>query len=182
MAGRLIPIVALAGLLSGCQSPGPILGRQTTLGSLKASVSQLEFRNEQLEKQLAELKSDNRHYEERLVQEKNENDDLATRLDNAKSLLGDRGKDIRTGSRSKTTGESEPLDEPPPPRARRSKSSRPPPAAVIPGRLEPAREPSADDLGDLRSPRPSRSLARRPAEERWLPVRLGVGSGRGVVK
>ena len=171
----LFVLLVCIGMLAGCQS-GPIASRQATLGTLKTSVSQLEFKNQELEKQVAELKSENRHYEERLTQEQTENDDLATRLDNVKSMLGQRdgAMDIRTGGRSRSDVD---LDEPAP-KARRSTVRRKPPAASIPGRIEPARD--ADDVGMNDDP-PSRgrlasSTKARPREERWLPVAQGLGT------
>ena len=183
MLGRTLLIVALAGLATGCQGTGPILSRQTTLGTLKTTVSQLEFKNDSLEKQVAELKSENRHFEDRLVQEQAETDDLATRLDNTKSLLGQRGgaNDVRTGSRSRT--EDDLSDDPPPAsKARRSSGRRKPPAASIPGRILPSKD--ADDVSYSDDPPTSSRVAsaRRPREERWLPVARGLGTRQVEVK
>lgn len=181
MNGRLslIVIAPLAGLvgltLPGCQSPGPLFSRQVTLGSLKTSVSQLEFRNEQLSKQVATLKSENRRIEDRLVQEEADNGDLAARLDDARNLLGDRGMDIRTGSRSSD-------DASPPTTVRRSKSTRKPPAASIPGRIEPARDSEGDDVGLTDPPARGRTAARQPSDRRWLPVARGLGVGQSAIK
>jgi len=176
MLGRTLLIVVLAGLATGCQGTGPILSRQTTMGTLKTTVSQLEFKNDQLQKQVAVLKSENRHFEDRLVQEQAENDDLATRLDNAKGLLGQRGGagDMRTGSRSRV--DDDPVDEPPPPKARSSNSRRKPPAASIPGRIEPAHDSDDVGLSDEPPPRSRLAASRRPREERWLPVARGLGT------
>ena len=63
--GRL-PLLVAAGLLGsaaigslgGCSSPGPIASHRATVGSLKASVSQLEYANDNLKKQVAQLKSE----------------------------------------------------------------------------------------------------------------------------
>lgn len=182
MLGRTLLIVVFAGLATGCQGSGPILSRQTTMGTLKTTVSQLEFQNEQLQKQVAELKSENRHYEDRLVQEQTENDDLATRLDNAKSLLGQRSGagDVRTGSRSRS--EDDPVDEPSPPKVRRSNSRRKPPAASIPGRIEPSRDSDDVSLSDDPPTRSRMTASRRPREERWLPVARGLGTRQGELK
>ncbi len=182
MLRRTLPIVVLAGLAAGCQGTGPILSRQTTVGTLKTSVSQLEFRNDQLEKQVTELKSENRHYEDRLVQEQTEADNLATQLDDMKGRSGqkDGPVDLRTGSRSRAV--DDPAEETPQPKARRSNGRRKPPAVSIPGRIEPARDP--DDVGLSDDP-PTRSRvasARRPREERWLPVARGLGARQGELK
>jgi outer membrane murein-binding lipoprotein Lpp len=183
MFRRACLIIVLGLLATGCQSSGPLLSRQTTVGTLKTSVSQLEYQNDQLRKQVAELKSESRDFEDRLVQEQAENDDLATRLDNARSLLGQRDgpENVRTGSRSSSASENS-VDEIPPPRARRSSGKRKPPAVSIPRQIEPARE--SDDVGLSEDP-PSRSrlaAARRPREERWLPVARGLGTRQGELK
>jgi outer membrane murein-binding lipoprotein Lpp len=170
--------LALACLVAGCESPGPLLSRQTTLGSLKTSVSQLEFQNEQLQKQVASLKQDNRRLDDRLAQEQAEADDLADRLSNAKSLLGSQSQEFRTGSRSKP-GAGEDLEEAPPSRVRRSNSRRQPPTVTIPGRMEPARPPGDDDVG-MSDPPPART--RKPYDERWLPVARGTGAADGTVR
>ncbi len=167
MTGRPALIVALAGLmlLTGCQGgPGPLTSRYTTLGSLKTSVSQLEFQNEQLAKQVAELKSENRHFGDRLVQEEAENGDLAARLDDARNVLGQRGG-----------------DEPATTKVRRSgNTKRKPPAAAIPGRIEPSDDPDGKDVGLSDPPPRSRVAARPPRDDRWLPVARGLGSGRSA--
>jgi outer membrane murein-binding lipoprotein Lpp len=171
--------LALACLVAGCESPGPLLSRQTTLGTLKTSVSQLEFQNEQLQKQIAGLKSDNRRLDDRLAQEQAENDDLANRLSDDKGLLGSQGQEFKTGSRSKA-GLSDDVDELPPARVRRSNSRRQPPTVIIPGRMEPARErePADGDVGMWDPP----ARVRKPLDERWLPVARGTGAADGTVK
>ena len=182
MFRRAFPIVVLGLLVAGCESGAPLLSRQTTLGTLKTSVSQLEYRNEQLQKQVAELKSENRHFEDRLVQEQTENDDLATRLDNLKGQVGQRdgAENIRTGSRTPTEDNS--VDDLPPPKSRRSSGRRKPPAASIPGRIEPARE--SDDVGLSDDPPPRRRVAsdRPTREDRWLPVARGIGTREGELR
>lgn len=184
MNGRLsllviAPLAGLVGLtLPGCQSPGPLFSRQVTLGSLKTSVSQLEFRNEQLSKQVATLKSENRRIEDRLVQEEADNGDLAARLDDARNLLGERGVNIRTGARTDDLSEQSPSSS----KVRRSKSTRKPPAASIPGRIEPARDFEGDDVGLADPPARSRTVARQPRDQRWLPVARGLAVGQSAVK
>jgi hypothetical protein len=178
MTGRILLIVALAGLISGCQSgSGPLFSYNSNMNSLKASVSQLEFRNEELSKQVATLKSDNRHYQDRLVQEQAENDSLASQLNNAKG----RGDDVRTGSRPDSSD-----SDPAPSKVRRSKSTHKPPAAAIPGRIEPAPitqpEPGGDDVGIWKPSESSRLASTRRSSDVWLPVAQGTGTGQGTVK
>jgi hypothetical protein len=174
MTGRILLIVALAGLLSGCQgSGGPLFSYNSNMSSLKTSVSQLEFRNEELSKQVATLKSENRHYQDRLVQEQTENDTLATQLNDAKGLLGMRGNG--SSDIDAPTGQ---------PKVRRSKATHRPPAAAIPGQLDPApASPAGPDSGDVGAWKPagSSTLAVR-SNDRWLPVAQGVGSGQSTVK
>lgn len=170
MTGRSLTIVALAGLAAGCQG-GPISSHQSMVGSLKTSVSQLEFQNDELQRQVASLKSENRRFEDRLVQERAENQELASRL-------GDNPSDFRTGSKS--VSEDDSSVDPVAPKPRRSRSSRKPPAASIPGRIEPAREPS-DDVS-LAPPRPRGRLAsRRTLDDRWLPV-ARAAAARGSIQ
>jgi outer membrane murein-binding lipoprotein Lpp len=180
MTGKILLIVALAGLISGCQSgSGPLFSYNSNMNSLKASVSQLEFRNEELSKQVAALKSDNRHYQDRLVQEQAENDSLASQLNNAKG----RGDDFRTGSRP-DSGDADGTGAPS--KVRRSKSTHKPPAAAIPGRIEPAPitqpEPGGDDVGIWKPSESSRLASSRRTSDVWLPVAQGTGTGQGTVK
>jgi hypothetical protein len=175
--GRILLIAGLAGL-AGCEGGGPLTARTTQMGSLKASVSQLEFQNDELQRQVSSLKSENRRFEDRLVQERAENERLASQLDGAKERLGESPGDVRTGSRSDLDD-----DEIPPPRARRSKSTRKPPAAQIPGQIRPALPVDDDDLGsaDPDSTR-GRVVSRRAIDDRWLPVARGIGAGDATVK
>ena len=62
-------LLAATSLLAGCAQPGPILSRFTTIGTLKTSLSHLEFENQQLRSKVATLESENREIENRLVQE-----------------------------------------------------------------------------------------------------------------
>ncbi len=168
--GRILLIAGLSGL-AGCEGGGPLTSRTTAMGSLKASVSQLEFQNDELQRQVSSLKAENRRFEDRLVQERAENERLAKQLDGG---LGEAPSNVRTGSR--TPGDD---DEIPPPRARRTKAPRQPPAAAIPGRITPARPSSDDDDLGSADPEPSRSrlASRRSIDDRWLPVARGTGDG-----
>src|SRR5947209_18443807 len=79
----------------GCAQSGPLTSRGTTLGSLKASVSQLEFDNERLRKEVAELKADNARLDTQLAQEREANGEVTARLDDAKDLLRRQGADAQ---------------------------------------------------------------------------------------
>lgn len=182
MTGRALLIAGLAGLAAGCEGGGPLTSRQTMTGSLKASVSQLEFQNDELQRQVADLKSENRRFEDRLVQERAENERLAAQLGNARGQLGLDPGDLRTGARSRS-GSDEESDGESLPKARPSRSKRKPPAASIPGRIEPSRVDPDDDLSSADPAPPRGRLAsRRALDDRWLPVARGTGSGQGAVK
>jgi hypothetical protein len=176
MTGRTLRIVALAGLagLAGCQG-GPVSSHQAMVGSLKTSVSQLEYQNDELARQVAGLKAENRRFEDRLVQERAENERLSAQL-------GDSPGDVRTGARSRSGSTDDP-DNPPSSRVRQSRSRRAPPAVAIPGQIEPAKPaPGDDDLSSLPSTPRGRLASRRSVDDRWLPVARGIGSGDGTVK
>ena len=86
--------------LAGCSGQSNFLTGGPTVGQLKASVSHLEYENEQLRKSTAKLERENRSMEDRLVQEQLENGEVTARLDNARNLLRERGMDddVRLGS------------------------------------------------------------------------------------
>src|SRR5512143_1814623 len=84
-------LTALGLAAGGCAQDGTFVGPKSNVGSLKASVTQLEHDNEQMRKQLAEIETEKRRLAERLSQERLANDDLSTRLDNARALLGRKG-------------------------------------------------------------------------------------------
>src|SRR4051794_28361793 len=90
---RLLTATAALALatVGGCAQPGPLLSQRTTVGSLKASLSHLEYENRQLRGEVAALKDENREIENRLVQEEAHNGDISARLDDARTLLGNRG-------------------------------------------------------------------------------------------
>ena len=148
------------------------------VGSLKTSVSQLEYQNDELQRQVAGLKAENRRFEDRLVQERAENQRLASQLDGAKERLGEPASDTRTGSRSSAT------DDDDDPRRRRVGPVPPAAAAVvaIPGRIEPARPVDDDDMGSAQPAPRGRLASRRAVDDRWLPVARGIGSGQASVK
>ncbi|GAC1449583.1 MAG: hypothetical protein NVSMB9_33520 [Isosphaeraceae bacterium] len=168
-------------ILAGCSQSGPLLSRRTSVGTLKAGVSHLEFENQQLRRELAALKLENRKIEDRLVQEESVNGDLTARLDDARSLLRTRGlasNEETNPNRLETLG--------PEPRntvraGRSNRKRRKPPFARIPGRID---ELPFSDASDDPGPRwnlpdektldeldPQASLG-RPSY--WLPVAQGV--------
>jgi outer membrane murein-binding lipoprotein Lpp len=96
----LAALSAVLCTLAGCSGQSSFLTGGPTVGQLKASVSHLEYENEQMRKSTAKLERENRSMEDRLVQEQMENGDLTARLDDARNLLRDRGleADVRVGS------------------------------------------------------------------------------------
>jgi hypothetical protein len=170
----------LSGMLAGCASPGPLASRQTMIGGLKASVSQLESEKEELRREVAELKADNHRISDSLVEERSRNGDLVTRLDGARNIIRSQGLNQSEFARS---GDSVPeLDDPPAPR-RASPGNRPAPKPrKTPFAEIPARSTS-DGFGDSASnfDAPRSPLdddyspqARRDTDSRWLPVSRGV--------
>lgn len=136
--------LAFAGLApaAGCAGQSSLLASRTTVGSLRTSVSHLQYENEELKRQVADLKADGRKLEDQLVQEETRNGDLTARLDDARQALRTHGSDGAASSL-----EPEPIE--PPQRARpagrSNKSKRKPPFAQIPGWG--ADSPSEDDEG-----------------------------------
>ena len=84
-------LIAASALPIGCAQSGPLASRQTTMGSLKASVSQLEFDNEGLKKQIADLKTDNRRLANEVDQEQEANGEVTAQLDDARALIRKQG-------------------------------------------------------------------------------------------
>ena len=168
----IVPCVLV--VVAGCAQSGPMFSRGPTVGSLKASVSQLEFENQQLRRDVASLKKDNREIENRLVQEESANGEISARLDDARSLLGQRGEatassvDPGPGSPGKTL-----------PAGRSTRKGRKTPFAQIPGRID---TDSPDD-GDQTSAAPAPAgtgwrgdpgpQSRRDDSTVWLPVAQG---------
>ncbi len=167
-------LVVLAPL--GCAGQNPFTSRQTTMGSLKASVSQLEFENEKLRKEVGELKADNSRLDNQLVQEREANGEIAARLDDAKDLLRRQGVNAQAMGGSSNTFED---DVPPPvatPKPRRIKNNRPPPAVRIPS---PGSGSTNDEDLSLQIPsRTPRDIGPtdRGDDDNWLPVARGLPS------
>src|SRR4051794_40032149 len=96
---KIALLLGATGFATGCSSQtGSTFPRRTSFGTLKTSLSHLEFENEQLRKEVAKLKTDTREIEDRLVQEESDNGDLKARLDDARHLLGQKGYDFGTES------------------------------------------------------------------------------------
>ena len=187
MATGRFQLLAAAGLLAaaaaasapGCSSPGPIASRRNSVGMLKASVSQLEYSNDNLKKKVASLQSDVDRAENLLAQKEAHSNDLAARLDDAKEVIRRHGGDVTALNvpASKASTASAESEIPPPARSqpvRRSNRSRKPPAAQIP-RADPATSPEWDGA----DPGPQASQA--GDDGRWLPVARGAPARFGGV-
>ena len=177
LLGLLTALAALAPL--GCAQSGPLGTRHTRVGTLKASVSQLEFDNEKLRREVGELKADNSRLDTLLTQEQDANGEITARLDDAKDLLRRQGGDVQALGIPPRTFEDDGI--PPPasnPPVRRSKGGRKPPAAQI-RRVEPSPFDPPEGRGfDSTSTDQDRDLGPidRGGDDRWLPVARGLGA------
>src|SRR3954451_20832316 len=59
-AVKIALVLAGTALLTGCSQMGTTFPRRTTVGTLKSSLSQLEFENDKLRREVAQLKTDSR--------------------------------------------------------------------------------------------------------------------------
>lgn len=195
VAAGLLGSAAL-GALPGCSQSGPIATRRNTVGALKASVSQLEYSNENLKKQVADLKAEKTRVANALDEEAARNGDLAARLDDAKDALRrqdgggvaalDRGGPASSPEKSRASTAAADDEIPPPRRSssssvRPSKSSRKPPTTQIP-RIESSADagPGALELPSADRFDPGPQASRLADDGRWLPVARGNGRGGPV--
>ncbi|AGA26939.1 hypothetical protein [Singulisphaera acidiphila] len=181
-APKLVTLVAVTGLLTGCAETGGItLPRRTSMGTLKTSLSHLEYENQQLRKEVAQLKTDSRDVENRLVQEETDNGDLRARLNDARLQLSQRGIDFDAQSSSTTSRD---LDSDPDakiaiPAGQSNRKRRKPPFAQIPGGLKPIPRLDFDDDEHVIDPKPLQGDAFGPQSslndpDRWLPIAHGT--------
>jgi hypothetical protein len=183
VSSRSALVLAAAGLLCGCAQTDELFSRRTTVGSLKTSVSQLEFENDQLKKQVAKLETKNRETENQLVDEESRNGDLTARLDDARHELSKRGLDL-DDDRASASKSDESSDTPSTTRraSRPSRSKRKPPVARIPGRSD----EDSDDDGPFDLPKstgdPGAQSRNDPFLDRWLPIAQGTSSSPKQVR
>lgn len=187
---RVLALIGIVtGSLSGCAQNGPILSRRTTLGTLKSSVSHLEFENEQLHREIVQLKADNRQIEDRLVQEETTNGELSARLDDARYALAKQGIDTGEGEAASTAAgvRQDPGEAPTTLPAGRSSRRRKPPVTQIPGRIENA--PGSDEPEDdaTLAPRTGKrdeigDQSSRSNTHHWLPVAKGTSAVTSAVR
>jgi len=182
---RQAPWAALLLAAVGCAQPGPILSRSPAVGSLKASVSQLESDKDRLQKQVARLEAENRKVEGQRSQAEVENGELAAKLDDARALLHGEGP-ITAGR-----GGSE-ADEPPPRRtspATQGSGRRKPPLTQLPSPIRAPVPPRGDAEDDFF--RPKARIGSRPRDEAdgeptarlddaasWISVTRGASASR----
>jgi outer membrane murein-binding lipoprotein Lpp len=170
-------------LVAGCASPGPLAARRTTVGSLKASVAQLEHERDVLRNEVAELKTENRRATEQVAQQEETNGELHTRLDNARNLLRKQGLDSTEFASPAGSDSGRPTT------TRTHGRSHRIPAAQIPS---PNSYQDLDDEAPLEDDDASRSSASfenwntqshvNPSH-RWLPIANGVSaSPKSTVK
>ena len=146
---RLLFLVSLACAVPGCagSGSGSFLSPSASVGSLKTSLSHMEYENQQLRSQVAKLETDNRQIENRLVQEESANGELSARLDDARTLLSDRGIDSGNGVAGSNNSQRTI------PAGQSTRKKRKPPFAQIPDRIDSApgddnkEPPASDDLG-----------------------------------
>src|SRR3954452_817405 len=136
LALHIALVLAASGLLAGCSQMGTTFPRRTTVGTLKSSVSQLEFENDKLRREVAQLKTDSRDIEDRLVQEETENGTLKAKLDDARHLLSQRGYDFG-GEQPSALGRGGDRSDSPNtvPAGQSTRKRRKPPFTRIPGRI-----------------------------------------------
>ncbi len=175
LSPRTLVLLAATSLLVGCAQPGPLFSRFTTVGTLKTSLSHLEFENQQLRSKVTNLESENREIENRLVQEEAVTGDLSARLDDARDLLGRNGYSSGSSTSASNRDESGARALP---AGRSSRTPRKPPFARVPGRINSA--PPADNYDDEfnRPTLPSADSlgpqSGRDDDGQWLPIARGA--------
>ena len=180
---RTFVLLAATSALAGCAQPGPIFSRYTTVGTLKTSLSHLEFENQQLRSKVATLESENRDIENRLVQEEAVNGDLSARLDDARDVLTQHGSNWGGSAGGPNQGGSPARTLP---AGRSNRTPRKPPYARIPGRVDPGTP--ADDNNDEfnRSTLPSADTlgpqSMREDDNQWLPIARGTSASATKVR
>ena len=175
---KIAILTAAAPLLLGCAQSGPMFGGGTKVGTLKTSLSHLEYQNEQMRKEIALLKSENRRIEDQMAQVEAHHGELTARLDDARNVL--------------RQGGNEPQDAPPKtlPAGRSSRARRKPPFAQIPGRIDPIPPGERDedlpvDPFDPPKTRPSDEFGpqgRLEEHDHWLPIARGTSDVRPQVR
>ncbi len=159
--------------LAGCSQSSMLANKTTTVNNLKASVSQLQFDNDNYKKQVAQLKTEASRSDSELAQERDANGELSARLDDAKDLIRRQNGDTTALKSSSRSADEDTV--PPPysrPQTRRTKTTRKPPAAQIPP-LE--FDPSGFEDRSLNSRSIDPGPQAKVDDEPWLPVAQAPG-------
>jgi hypothetical protein len=175
----IVPCLCLFATLSGCAQSGPLISQRTSMGTLKTSLSHMEYENQQLRREVASLKAETRQVEDRLVQEESVNGELSARLDDARTLLSRRSLGAGDEADSSTLDPGPGTSGRTLPAGRSNKKRRKPPFAQIPGRIDslpPVDEPRNDrDAWDTPIDRDNLGpQSRRDDKTLWLPVASGA--------
>jgi hypothetical protein len=185
---KTVLFLSAAAACAGCSQPSSFLDRRTTVGSLKTSVSHLEYENQQLRTKVTKLESDNRAIENRLVEEESLNGDLTARLDDARDLItrqgnGWGGDGSVAGSDVRDAGEGDPSSARTLPAGRSNRKPRKPPFARIPGRGDEPPPPAAEEPGvDPRAPVDGFEPQSWRDDGRWLPIARGSAATSSQVR
>jgi len=169
---KIAILTAAAPLLLGCAQSGPMFGGGTKVGTLKTSLSHLEYQNEQMRKEIALLKSENRRIEDQMAQVEAENGELTARLDDARNVMRQSG-DAPRDDPARTL-----------PAGRSNRARRKPPFARIPGRIDPIPPGEPDEtlpIDPFDAPTTRKSDEFGPQgkvedRDRWLPIARGTAN------
>ena len=158
-------------LAPGCANPGPIAARQNTIGSLKTSVSQLEYDNINLRKQLADLRTETTRAENKLVQAEDE-------IQRRESSVAAISRSSSYSTPSSTIYDSDDIPPPVQSPVHRSRGGRKPPAAQLPRIIDRPADPGAGQIiHDQGTYDPGPQASRWVDDSRWLPVARGNSRG-----
>ncbi len=142
-----VPALLALSSLPGCAQSGLKSSKQTQVGSLRETVSQLETEKSKLERQVAGLNTENQRLEDRLVQEQAHSDQLSARLDDTRKLTRGVDLDALDARTTASTRGSSPVDSSDRRTTPANQRGRKTPFAQIPGEIQPLN----DSQGDSRS-------------------------------
>lgn len=167
----------------GCAQGNPFTSQRSTVGSLKANVSQLQYENNKVKSQLAKLEAENQRLDERLSQEEQANGRLTAELDQARNTLAQDGRDMTPSIEVPSPRRTLPANQPdrPAPFARIPSSSSvelDAPIDISPAAPRTSRKFNDDDLPvDLPS---MGGVSQDPDAQSWRDSRNWLPVARGV--
>jgi hypothetical protein len=181
--GRKLLIASMVSALGGCAQPGPIQSHMTNVRGLKASVSQMEFEKQKLEKRIAELDAKNRELADRVLEEETARDSAISRLDDARREMRKQG--IELGDETRVTEREGSGDQTTRPASQSNKKKRKAPFAQIPARIEtiPSGESSNDGFDDSSASNDKGERlefgpqSRNENGDSWVPIARSRGNG-----